>query len=87
MIFQVGNSCNSFSTKHVVKGGVFQKKKKKKKKKNTSKGYCLLNGFYSTNMSSISHIMDFSLFTGQFFSTYIYTIMHYLSLYEKLSLF
>ena len=31
MIFQVGNSCNSFSTKHVVKGGVFQKKKKKKK--------------------------------------------------------
>lgn len=29
MIFQVGNSCNSFLTKHVVKGGVFQKKKKK----------------------------------------------------------
>ena len=25
--FQIGNSCNSFSTKHVVKGVVFQKKK------------------------------------------------------------
>ena len=31
--------------------------------------------------------MDFSLFTRQFFSTYIYTIIHYLSLYQKLSLF